>query len=712
MKKVLEILKNVWKTVKNFFIKLWRTISSKVGFLKKFIPEEKVEYFDSEATVQRESKAHAKQNRKTLGLVIMLVGSAVILVISVITCIVNCALSYNLAEQYIIEEVQSGINAYQAVVKQKTDSIRLQVEKVALSDDIYTGNLQMNTRKNLLEKQTEGTDFKDFSIAYQDGTTYSNTDISQRDYFKEAMNGTTYISSPLVRQTDGSITIMCGAKISTLTFTGVAYGGIDYTIFSQMIDSMKIGENSTSFILDKNGTIIAHPNDGYVRDMKTFAQLTEEEGSSFSGAAALAEKMIAGETGVEKVNYLGQDCYIGYIPVGNVENWSLALIIPSAAAFNALNSSIIINILVVVLLLVLGAVVFMIVSNIIAKPINLITERLGLLAEGDLYSPVPVVKSTISETKMLYESLNGVTESLSSITTDIDRVLGGLAEKNLLVRPETEYHGDYRSIRNSLITISNSLNLIVRSLEKVSTDVSNGSEQILSSSQNLADSTIQQSSSLDALYENITQISERIEANVGITTKANNLVTDTVQRANASTEKMAQMVASMGEITKTSEQIDIIIQTIDEIAFQTNILALNAAVEAAKAGEAGKGFAVVADEVGNLAGKSAEAASNTAKLIEESIAAVHKGEEIADETAVALNEIVRNIDQINEFMTLIADASNEQAQRITGINESMAVISALTQSTSATSEECAAASHEFSSHSTVLKSIVDDFKTN
>lgn len=712
MKKVLEILKNVWKTVKDFFIKLWRTICSKVGFLKKLVPEEKVEYFESEATVQRESKANAKQNRKTLGLVIMLAGSLVVLILAVVTCIVNCSLSYSLAEQYIVEEIESGLNAYQAVVNEKMNTIRLQVEKVALSSDIYTGNLQMNTRKSLLEKKTEGTNFKDFSIAYQDGTTYSDTDISQRDYFKEAMNGTTYISSPLVRQTDNSITIMCGAKISSLSFTGVAYGGIDYTIFSQMIDYMKIGETSSSFILDKNGTIIAHQNDGYVRDMKTFAQLAAEEGSHFAGAEAIAAKMVAGETGVEQVNYLGQECYVGYIPIGNIEGWSLAVIIPSEAAFNALNDSIVSNIIVVIILLIIGAVVFMIVSNIISKPINLITERLGLLAEGDLYSEVPAIKSTIAETKMLHESLTGVTESLSAITTDIDRVLGGLAEKNLLVRPETEYHGDYRSIRNSLITISNSLNLIVRSLEKVSIDVSNGSEQILSSSQNLADSTIQQSSSLDALYENITQISERIEANVGITTKANNLVSDTVQRANASTEKMAQMVSSMSEITKTSEQIDIIIQTIDEIAFQTNILALNAAVEAAKAGEAGKGFAVVADEVGNLASKSAEAASNTAKLIEESISAVHRGEEIADETAVALNEIVRNIDQINEFMEQIADASNEQAQRITGINESMAVISALTQSTSATSEECAAASHEFSSHSDVLKSIVEDFKTN
>ena len=169
---------------------------------------------------------------------------------------------------------------------------------------------------------------------------------------------------------------------------------------------------------------------------------------------------------------------------------------------------------------------------------------------------------------------------------------------------------------------------------------------------------------------------------------------------------MKDMVGSMTDICKMSEQMKKVIKTIDEIAFQTNLLALNAAVEAARAGQHGKGFAVVAEEVRNLASRSAKAAKETAALIESSNQQILGGANIANQTATALDEISHLIEQATELVAQIESTSSEQLSQVREISQGLNKAESYTQQSSNAVVDAVSASQQLSSIVSELAEVV------
>jgi methyl-accepting chemotaxis protein len=125
-----------------------------------------------------------------------------------------------------------------------------------------------------------------------------------------------------------------------------------------------------------------------------------------------------------------------------------------------------------------------------------------------------------------------------------------------------------------------------------------------------------------------------------------------MQKVRTATEALGERV---GELGKRSGQIGAIVETIEDIASQTNLLALNAAIEAARAGEHGKGFAVVADEVRKLAERSTIAT----KEIGEMIRAIQGG---AKETVEAMQKAGDDVRTAAELTTQAREAFEEIAR--------------------------------------------------
>lgn len=215
---------------------------------------------------------------------------------------------------------------------------------------------------------------------------------------------------------------------------------------------------------------------------------------------------------------------------------------------------------------------------------------------------------------------------------------------------------------------------------------------------------------MEDLSKTVTRITGQIEENASEAANISrevDIVSDGIVEGNS---RMQDVVKAMGTISNASQEISKIIDTINNIADQTNLLSLNASIEAARAGEAGKGFAVVANEVSALAGQTVEAAQNTTQLIQAALDAVGEEMKIADGTAEELNSMVDKVKGINDKVNVIAKASEEQAGAVRELDTNISNISSVGESNAVTSEESSALSQELNSQAESLKNLVGQFK--
>ena len=191
-------------------------------------------------------------------------------------------------------------------------------------------------------------------------------------------------------------------------------------------------------------------------------------------------------------------------------------------------------------------------------------------------------------------------------------------------------------------------------------------------------------------------------------------VNETLAGMESIKTKVGASAEKVQEMGQRSSEIGAIVETIEDIASQTNLLALNAAIEAARAGEHGKGFAVVADEVRKLAERSSQATKeiggliagiqttvgDAVKAMDEGSQEVVKGVARANESGKALAEILKAAKAVN-------DQASQAGQAVAQMSASSSELVNSVDSVSAIVEENTAATEEMSANSTEVTQAIE-----
>ena len=481
---------------------------------------------------------------------------------------------------------------------------------------------------------------------------------------------------------------------------GVAAADVYLDSISEIVSEIRLEKTGGIFLVDtRTDTIIGH------QDPSITGKKLSEIGSGVYGYAT--EQIRQGNTGLT----IRDNTYIQVADIPG-SDWKAVAYVSRAEVLEELYQ-LAVTVVLLALLAVAAMLVLVIIQvrRVIGRPVAELSRAATRIAEGDLNQEIHYQSK--DELGVLADDFNRVTLRLRDYVRYIDeisRTLYEIAEGNLTFTLQNEYAGEFAKIKNSLEEISRALNGTMGQLRSASRDVAAGAEQVSSGAMTLSQGSSEQSAEVETLAGHIDAVSDSVHKVAQGALEADRIAQAVKDGLLESSEKMRNLTEAIQKISDRSSEINRIVKTIEDIAFQTNILALNAAVEAARAGAAGNGFAVVADEVRNLAGKSSQAAQETTALLSQTVESMDEGVQAAQDTSESMLSVVTQADQMSSLISGIAEYTKQQTVNAEEITHGIEQIADVVQSNVATAEASAAASEELSGQAAMLREMVAKFR--
>ncbi len=262
---------------------------------------------------------------------------------------------------------------------------------------------------------------------------YDGTDYSDRDYFKRSMQGEVVVSDPVIAKTDGKLSVIISAPVyadgdKNGDIVGVVFVVPDPEFLNDIAAAVSVSKNSECYLLGETGITIAHCDSAIAQEQKSNIELSQTD-RSLRGIAKVEQKMMTGATGYGTYMKGGTLTIQAYAPIEGTNGWSVAVNAPLTDFLGSTVVCIVIGVAIGAAALCFSVRRAKKIGQAIGEPVAKCTERLRLLAEGDLHTPAPVIR-TQDETQILAEATAALSGNLQKVIGDADYLLGEMSEGN------------------------------------------------------------------------------------------------------------------------------------------------------------------------------------------------------------------------------------------------------------------------------------------